>query len=155
MAIFSPNYPFEYMFFDDVFDSSYKLDQKVESILTLFAVLAIFIACLGLLGLASFITIQRTKEIGVRKVVGASVSQIVNMLTKQIIKWVLIATVIAWPISYFVMNKWLQTFAYKTYINFVIFIIAAFAAIFISFFTVSYQSIKAAIDNPVKSLRYE
>ena len=155
MAIFSPNYPFEYMFFDDVFDSSYKLDQKVESILTLFAVLAIFIACLGLLGLASFITIQRTKEIGVRKVVGASVSQIVNMLTKQIIKWVLIATVIAWPISYFVMNKWLQTFAYKTDINFVIFIIAAFAAIFISFFTVSYQSIKAAIDNPVKSLRYE
>jgi len=155
MAKFSPNYPFEYRFFDEVFDSSYKLERKVESIFTLFALLAIFIACLGLLGLASFTTIQRTKEIGVRKVVGASVAQIVGMLSKQITKWVLIATVIAWPISYFAMNKWLQTFAYKTDINFLIFLIAAFAAIFISFLTVGYQSIKAALANPVKSLRYE
>jgi len=155
MAKFSPNYPFEYKFFNDVFDSSYKLEQKVESIFTFFALLALFIACLGLFGLASFSTIQRTKEIGIRKVVGASVSEIVSMLTKQFTKWVFIAIVIAWPISYFAMNKWLQTFAYKTNIGIVTFLIAAFAAILISFLTVSYQSIKAAIANPVKSLRYE
>jgi putative ABC transport system permease protein len=117
--------------------------------------LAILVACLGLFGLASFSAEQRTKEIGIRKVLGASVSGIVLFFSREFTKWVLAANVIAWPVAYFVMNRWLQHFAYRTRIGFGIFILAALLTFVIAFITVSYQSIKAAVANPVDSLRYE
>jgi len=118
-------------------------------------VLAIFISCLGLLGLASYSTIQRTKEIGVRKVLGASVTGIVQLLSKDFLKLVLIAIVIATPVSWLVMNKWLQTFAYKTSLSLWIFFAAGVLAILVAISIVSFQAIKAALANPVKSLRTE
>ena len=120
-----------------------------------FAILAIFISCLGLLGLASYSTIQRTKEIGVRKILGASATRIVNMLSLDFIKLVLIAFVIAIPIGWLGMNAWLRSFAYRTEITGWIFAMAGITALLIAFFTISYQAIRAALANPVKSLRTE
>ncbi|NIM89861.1 MAG: FtsX-like permease family protein [Candidatus Aminicenantes bacterium] len=152
---FSPAYPFEYSFLDEDFDRLYRTDQKVGRIIGLFSTLAIFVACLGLFGLASFSAEQRTKEIGIRKVLGASVSGIVLFFSREFTKWVLAANLIAWPVAYFVMNKWLQHFAYRTKIGFGIFVLSALLTFVIAFVTVSYQSIKAAVANPVDSLRYE
>jgi putative ABC transport system permease protein len=120
-----------------------------------FAFLAIFVACLGLFGLASFTTESRTKEIGVRKVLGASVSKIIILLTKQYTRWVFLANLIALPIAYLAMNKWLQNFAYRTSIGIKVFILSGVLTLVIAFLTVSYQSIKTAASNPVKALRYE
>jgi putative ABC transport system permease protein len=120
-----------------------------------FAVLAIFISCLGLLGLSSYSTMQRTKEIGIRKVLGANVAGIVNLLSIDFIKLMLIALVIAAPIAWFGMNKWLQEFAYRIGISWWVFLMAGITAIFIALVTISFQAIKAAIANPVKSLRTE
>jgi putative ABC transport system permease protein len=119
------------------------------------AILAILIACLGLFGLASFMAEQRTKEIGIRKVLGSSISGITIMLSKEFVKWVIVANIIAWPISYFLMNKWLQNYAYKISISWWIFGLAGLISFIIALLTVSYQSIKAARSNPVNSLRYE
>jgi putative ABC transport system permease protein len=152
---FTNNQPFEYVFFDDQFDMIYKAEIQAGKVITAFACLAIFIACLGLLGLASFTAGQRTKEIGIRKVLGATVSGIMILLNKDFIKWVLIANLIAWPLAYYVMNKWLQSFAYRISLNIWMFLPAAAVALVIALLTVSYQSIKAAISNPVDSLRYE
>ena len=123
--------------------------------ITAFAGLAIFIACLGLLGLASFTVNQRTKEIGVRKVLGATTSRILFLLNKDFIFRVLVANIIAWPLAYYAMSKWLQNFAYRIEFNIWMFLASAGVALLIALFTVSYQTIRAAHSNPVDSLRYE
>lgn len=150
-----PDRPFSYYFMDEFFDRQYRTEERFEKLFFNFAILAIFISCLGLLGLASYSTMQRTKEIGVRKVMGASISSIVGLLSKDFLKLVLIAFVIASPIAYFGMDRWLQNFAYRTDIYWWIFAIAAILSTGIAFITVSFQSIKAAVMNPVKSLRTE
>ncbi|MEP6844580.1 MAG: ABC transporter permease [Panacibacter sp.] len=150
-----PNRPFEYNFLDEFFDMQYKSEDHFGNLFFNFAVLAIFISCLGLLGLSSYSTMQRTKEIGIRKVLGANVTGIVNLLSIDFIKLVLIALVIAVPVAWFGMNRWLQDFAYRTDITWWIFGLAGLLSVLIAFSTISYQSIKAAIANPVKSLRTE
>jgi putative ABC transport system permease protein len=152
---YRPNYPFTYHFLDERFDTLYKAEQGQGVILKVFAFLAIFVACLGLFGLASFTTESRTKEIGVRKVLGASVSTIIMLLTKQYTRWVFLANLIALPIAYLAMNNWLQNFAYRISIGIDVFIFAGVLTLVIAFLTVSYQSIKTATANPVKALRYE
>ncbi len=151
----NPEYPFEYNFVDDLYASIYKAEQKQGTILGLFSLLAVFIACLGLFGLASYTVERRTKEIGIRKVHGAGISQIVFLLTKDFIRWVIIANIIAWPLAYYVMQKWLDNFAYRINIGWTVFVMAAAAALIIALLTISFQSIKAARANPVKTLRYE
>ena len=151
----APGMPFSYHFLDEAFDNMYRDEQRIAKIGLSFAVLAIFIACLGLFGLATYMAEQRTKEIGVRKVLGASVSNIVSMLSKDFAKLVLIAAVIAFPIAWLAMSKWLQDFAYRINIGWWIFIAAAVITLFIALFTVVFQAIKAAVANPVKSLRTE
>jgi putative ABC transport system permease protein len=148
-------YPFEYTFLDQKFDELYKNDLRQQTILTVFAGLAIFVACLGLFGLASFTATKRFKEIGVRKVLGSSVQGIVILLSKDLLKPVLIATCIALPVGYYAMNKWLQNFAYKTSLSWWIFVLAALITFAIALVTVSIKAIKAGAANPVKSLRTE
>ena len=133
----------------------YKSDKKTSKISAVFSILAIFIACLGLLGLISFITEQRTKEIGIRKVLGASAYEIIFLLLREFVKWVLIANVIAWPVAYYIMNNWLKDFAYRINISIWIFILSGAMALIIALLTISMHAIKAATANPVKSLRYE
>ncbi|GAB3644145.1 ABC transporter permease [Spirosoma arcticum] len=150
-----PAYPFEYHFLDQQFDQMYQADLRQQTILSVFAGLAIFIACLGLFGLASFSAQQRTKEIGVRKVLGASVGSIVNLLSSDFLKPVGISILIASPIAWYVMNQWLQNFAYRVDIEWWVFAGAGLLAVAIALLTVSFQSVKAALMNPVKSLRSE
>jgi len=150
-----PNRPFSYFFLDESFDKQYRSEERFGKLFLNFAILAIFISCLGLLGLASYSTIQRTKEIGIRKVLGASVSNIVNLLSKDFLKLVAISAVIAFPVAWFAMNKWLQDFAYRIGISWLVFLMAGITATLIALFTISFQAIKAAIANPVKSLRTE
>ncbi len=150
-----PNYPFDFEFIDQRIDQMYTDWEELSSLLKWFAFLAILIACLGLFGLASFTAEQRTKEIGVRKVLGASVHSIVMLLSKEFTKWVLVANIIAWPISYLVMNNWLQSFAYRTNMGIWIFVYSGVLALIIALVTVSYQAFKAAWTNPVKALKYE
>jgi len=120
-----------------------------------FSLLAIIIGCLGLFGLASFTAEQRTKEIGIRKVLGASLSNILVLLSREFTKWVLVANIIAWPIAYFSMNRWLDNFVYQVNIGWTVFVLAAILTFVIALLTVSYQSIKSALANPADSLRYE
>ncbi len=150
-----PNHPYEYSFLDEDFDSLYRTEELRGKIFIVFSILAIFIACLGLFGLASFTAEQRTKEIGIRKVLGASVSGLVGLLTKEFIKLVLVSNLIAWPIAYYAMNQWLQNFAYRTNLRFDSFVWAGVIALIIAILTVSYQAVKAALTNPVESLQYE
>jgi putative ABC transport system permease protein len=152
---FVPRQSFEYFFLDDDFNSLYKTEQKVGQLFSAFAILAVLVACLGLFGLASFTAEQRTKEIGIRKVLGASVPRIVALLTKEFSRWVLLANLIAWPIAYFAMNRWLQNFAYRISIGPWIFFLAAGLVFFVALFTVSYQALRSAAANPVDSLKYE
>ncbi|MEE9503480.1 MAG: ABC transporter permease [Candidatus Aminicenantaceae bacterium] len=146
---------FEYSFVDTNFDIQYRSEERLSRIFQIFTILGIFIACLGLFGLASFIAEQRTKEIGIRRVLGASVSQVLVLLSKEFTKWVLIANLIAWPLAYFAARKWLQNFAYRMILGVEIFIFAAALALIIALCTVGYQAIKAAVANPADSLRYE
>ena len=152
---FLPDLPFEYSFLDERFNNMYQSEQKVGEIFTLFCVLAIFVACLGLFGLAAFMAEQRTKEIGIRKVLGASVVSVVVMFSKDFTRLVLIALLIAAPIAYFAMNEWLSDFAYRVPLSIGIFLISGFLALAVAWLTVSLQSFKAAIVNPAKSLRSE
>jgi len=152
---FTNNQPFEYVFFDDQFDMLYKAEIQAGKVITAFACLAVFIACLGLLGLASFTASQRTKEIGIRKVLGATTSRILVLLNKDFVMRVLVANLIAWPLAYYAMNKWLQNFAYRIRISIWMFLASAVIALLIALFTVSYQTFKAARGDPVDSLRYE
>jgi ABC-type lipoprotein release transport system permease subunit len=151
----NPLYPFEYEFFDQNFSAMFKDDQKRAEIFQYAAIFAIIIACLGLFGLASFMVEQRTKEVGIRKVLGASIPGIAVMLSKEFIRWILVANVIAAPITYYLMNKLLMSYAYRITIGWWLFAVAAVLTLVIALITVSYQSIKAARSNPVKSLRYE
>jgi len=151
----SLKFPFEYYFQDDYFNTKYKADEQFGRTFGFGAALAIGIACLGILGLAAYSTERRTKEIAVRKVLGAKISEIVFLLSKEFIKWVLLANLIAWPLAYFVGQKWLQNFAYKTTIGLDVFLISTLLALIIALITISSQSIKAAVANPVKSMRYE
>jgi putative ABC transport system permease protein len=150
-----PDHPFESFFLDTDFDRQYRSDEQVGKIFGIFTVLGLFIACLGLLGLASFTTESRTKEIGIRKVVGASVPGIVIMLSKQFTQWVLLANIIAWPLAYYLMSRWLKNFAYRTDINILIFFASAVLVLVVALLTVSFQSIRAATANPADSIRYE
>jgi putative ABC transport system permease protein len=150
-----PNVPFEYDFLDATFANLYQTEAKTASVLLVFTLLALFIGCLGLLALATFMAEQRTKEIGIRKVLGASVVSITTLLSKDFLKLVLIAIVIASPIAYYFMDKWLDDFAYKINIEWWIFALAGALAVLIAFLTVGYQSVKAALMNPVKSLKSE
>ena len=152
---FSPNQQFNYSFMDKDFESMYRSEQRMGTISIIFTSLAIIIACLGLFGLAAYAAEQRTKEIGIRKVLGASMSTIIGMLSKDFIKLVLIAIVFASPLAWWAMNYWLQDFAYRQNIQWWVVAIAGTAAILIAFITISFQSIKAAITNPVTSLRSE
>ncbi|MFT6794927.1 MAG: putative ABC transport system permease protein [Maribacter sp.] len=150
-----PGEPFDYYFMEDAFDNTYQSERRLGNIFIIFTVLSLLIACLGLFGLAAFNAEKRTKEIGVRKVLGASVGQISMKLTLDFLKLVAIAILISLPLGWFAMDKWLEDFSYRINIPWWIFVLAAFLAVLISVVTVSYQSIKAAIANPVKSLRTE
>jgi putative ABC transport system permease protein len=150
-----PGKEFEYSFMDDDFDSSYRAEQRMGTIFIIFTSLTIVIACLGLFGLAAYAAEQRTKEIGIRKVLGANVANIVGMLSKDFIKLVIIAIVIAIPVAWFCMHLWLQTFAYRQNIQWWVIVLAAFLAVLIAFVTISFQSIRAALANPVRSLKNE
>lgn len=152
---FAPNMPFEYSFLDQDYDNLYVNEKQTRKMFMIFSFLAIFIACLGLFGLASFVADRKTKEISIRKVLGASVPGLIGRLSYNFTKWVLISNIVAWPLGWFVMNKWLQNFAYKIEITVWPFIISGLLALFIALLTVSYQAIKAATANPIKSLRYE
>jgi putative ABC transport system permease protein len=150
-----PSYPLDHFFLDDSFEQMHIADKKMGEIFSVFSILAIVVACLGLFGLATYTAEQKTKEIGVRKVLGASVPNIYLLLSKEFLKWVALANILAWPIAYYAMHKWLQNFVYRVVIGWEIFLASAGAALVISAITVSYQSIKAAMANPVDSLRYE
>src|ERR1700744_4599404 len=150
-----PDYPFEYQFLDDHFNEVYKADDQKSQIVGILAGLAIFISCLGLFGLASYSAEKRVKEIGVRKVLGASVQRIVLLLSGNFLKLVLIANIIAWPSAWYAMHVWLSDYAYRIDITWTIFALVAFVSVLIALLTISFQSVKAAVANPVKSLRSE
>ncbi|MGH7493756.1 MAG: FtsX-like permease family protein [bacterium] len=152
---FAPDQPFAYSFLDQRFGAMYKTERRVGDIFSVFAGLAIFTACLGLLGLASFTAEQRTKEIGIRKVLGATVGSVTTLLSKDFVKLVLVANLLAWPLAYFMMNRWLQDFAYRIHISWWMFALAVGLSLLIALLTVSTQAIKAALANPVETLRYE
>ncbi|MES1250290.1 MAG: FtsX-like permease family protein, partial [Chitinophaga rupis] len=152
---FIPDAPFEYQFMDQAFDNLYKDDLKISRLVLIFSCISITISALGLLGLGTFIAEQRTKEIGIRKVLGASVTQIVTMLSKDFAALVIIAVVIASPIAYWALNSWLQNFVYRINLSWWIFLASGTLALLIALATISGQAIKAAIANPVKSLRSE
>lgn len=152
---FDPVFPFEFEFADDQFDILYRTEGRLQQLFGYFTILAIVIGCLGLFGLISFTAEQQTKEIGIRKVLGASVSNIILMQVRDITKWVFLAVLIAWPIGYFVMNNWLQNFAYRINLSVGVFLAAAFAALIISLLTVSYQAVKAAYTDPATAIKYE
>jgi putative ABC transport system permease protein len=150
-----PDHPFDYQYLDDHFKEVYQADSQVSRIVGALAILAIVISCLGLFGLASYSAERRTKEIGIRKVLGASVNGIVSLLSKDFLKLVLISNLIAWPLAWLSLYKWLQDFAYRVNISWWVFVLAGLASVLIAQLTVSFQAIKAAIVNPVKSLRTE
>ncbi len=152
---FAPTFPYEYAFLDQGVEDLYQAEQKLGKIFSTFAFLAIFISCLGIFGLASFTAERRTKEIGIRKVLGASLSHIVMLLSKEFSRWILFANLIAWPIGWYAMHKWLQNFAYRSSLNPLLFLLAGMLSLFIAALPVGYQAIKAAIADPIDSLRYE
>jgi putative ABC transport system permease protein len=151
----NPNEPFEYSFIDLDFQKNYETENRQASLINYFTLIAIIISCLGLFGLATFTAEQRTKEIGIRKVLGASVYGVVALLSKDFLKLVVIAVLVASPLAWYAMNKWLQNFAYQTTITWQVFVLTTVLAILIAFIAISFQAIKAAISNPVKSLRTE
>ena len=151
----APGMPFSYRFMSESFDEMYRSEQRAGTIAIVFSVLAILIACLGLFGLVTYMAEQRKKEIGIRKVLGASVSNVITMISKDFLLLVIIASVVAFPIAWWAMHNWLQGFAYRINISIWIFVIAAAVALLIALLTVSFQAIKAAIANPIKSLRTE
>ncbi len=153
--VLRPDEPFEYSFLDDDFQRNYQADSRTSRIVTYFTIISILISCLGLFGLAAFAAQQRTKEIGVRKVLGASVYSIIALLSQDFLKLVLIALLIASPLAWYAMNRWLQGFAYKVDVEWWVFALAGTLAVAVALLTVSFQSIRAALMNPVKSLRSE
>ena len=154
-AAFNEDLPFEYSFFDEDYDRLYANEMQTKKIFVTSSILAIIIGCLGLLGLAAFMVEQRIREIGIRKVLGASVVNIVMLLTGEFTRRIIVAFLIACPVAWFFMDKWLQNFSYRISIRWWMMSVAGALALVIAFLTVSYQSIKAALANPVESLRYE
>jgi predicted permease len=150
-----PEYPFEYRFLDDTIQSQYRREQAIGKIVTVFTVLALFISCLGIFGLSSYTAEQRTKEIGIRKVLGATVSSIIKHISKEFVILVIIANVIIWPLAYIIMNRWLQSYAYRISLSWWTFVLTGIAVLVVSLLTASWQIIRAATSNPVDSLRYE
>jgi putative ABC transport system permease protein len=150
-----PDSPFEYFFVLDKYHESYQPQQNLEKIIGVFSSLAIVLAGMGLFGLASLKVTQRTKEIGIRKVLGATITSILSMFTKEFLILIVAANVIAIPLSYFVLNTWLRDFAYRTNMGIGVFIITAAITLLIAFIAISFQAVRAATANPVKSLRYE
>jgi putative ABC transport system permease protein len=147
--------PFSYYFYDESLKAQYSAEQRMETIFKYFSFLAILIASLGLFGLASFSAAQRTKEIGIRKVLGATVTDITMILSREFVTLVVVSNVVAWPVAYYVMNKWLQSFAYRVDLSWWIFMVAGLMALVVASMTVSWQAIKAAVSDPVDALRYE
>jgi len=152
---FLPDAPFEYNFLDESLENQYRAEMRIRSILNAFTFLAVFLSCLGLFGLTSFMVEQKTKEIAVRKTLGAPVSRIVFILMNRFLRWILISNIVAWPVAYFLMNNWLQDFANRVNIGIVTFLFAGLLTLIIAILTVISQSLKAALANPVKVLRYE
>jgi ABC-type antimicrobial peptide transport system permease subunit len=152
---FAPGFPVEYSFLEERIKNLYRDEDRMEKIISSFAFLAIFVSCLGLFGLSSFMAEKRTKEIGIRKVLGASTSGIVFLLSKEFVKVVFIANIVAWPIAYYAMNRWLQDFAYRTNMSVTIFIFSTIFTLVITLLTVSYQCIRASTIIPVEALKYE
>ncbi len=150
-----PGNPLQYNFLDSVFAKLYQAEERASRLVTVFTGLGLFIACLGLFGLAACSAGRRTKEIGIRKILGASVSKIFLLLSNEFTKWVLLANLIAWPIAYIAVSIWLQNFAYRTSIGILTFILTTLLTLIIALLTVSYQSVRAAAANPVEALRYE
>jgi putative ABC transport system permease protein len=150
-----PGYPMDYFFLDDSFEALHRADKRLGDIFRYFSMTAILVACLGLFGLVVFSAEQKTKEIGIRKVLGASAFQIYALLSRDFLKCVCVANIIAWPIAYYAMHKWLQGFAFRTRIGWEVFLLSAGMALIISLLTISFQSIRAARANPVDSLHYE
>jgi hypothetical protein len=151
----APGYPFDYRFLEDSIADLYRNDLKIGRLINTSTALALLIACLGLFGMASFTAERRTKEIGIRKILGASVPSVFALLSRESFKWVLAANLIAWPLAYILMTKWLSTFSFRISINILFFVGAAAAALLIAFLTICYQTLKAAVSNPVHSLRHE
>jgi ABC-type antimicrobial peptide transport system permease subunit len=152
---YNPGAPFDYRFTSEEYAKKFNDEERIGNLALFFAVLAIFISCLGLFGLASFVAEQRTKEIGVRKVLGASIPRIWKMLSKDFVLLVIISFLIAVPVAWFNLHKWLQRYEYRTEISLWVFAISGLGAMLITLLTVSFQAIKAAVANPVKSLRTE
>lgn len=152
---FDADTPFAFHFLDEDYDNLYRAEQRIGELSKYFAIIAILIASLGLYGLASYMAERRTKEIGIRKVLGASVPAIFLLLSKNFIILVGFANLIAWPVAYFIMSNWLQNYAYHTSLSASVFVLSALLAVTVVVLTVSYQSIRAALANPAESLRYE
>ena len=150
-----PGFIFNYHFLNKTFERMYISEQRLGKIIGAFSLLAVIIACFGLFGLAAFAAEARTKEVGIRKVLGASVPGVILLLSRELIALVLIGNILAWPVAYYFMQKWLQTFAYRIDINLLVFLLAAVIALVIAAATTGYQAVRAATTNPVKSLRYE
>jgi len=150
-----PNNPIDYFFLDQFFNRQYESDKRFGEIFSMFTALAIFVACMGLFGLASFMAIQRTKEIGIRKALGSTSSEVVLLLSRGFVVLVLIANMIAWPLAWFIMDKWLQGFPYRISINPVLFVVAGLLVVVIAFLSVGFQTMKAARVNPARTLRSE
>jgi len=152
---FSPGGPLEYDFLDEKFAALYANERRTQQIFSAFAILAVVIACLGLFGLSAYVMEQRTKEIGIRKVLGASVEQVLLLVSKEFLRLVVIAFVVSIPVTWLAMHAWLQDFAYRISINAWMFIVAGITMIMIAFLTIGFQAMKSAIANPVKALRTE
>jgi putative ABC transport system permease protein len=152
---FDSQYPLEFVFLDDQYDALYRTEERLGKLFGYFTALAILIGCLGLFGLSAYSAEQRTKEIGIRKVLGATTPNVTMLLLREFTKWVLLAVLVAWPVGYFLMNNWLQNFAYRINLGAGSFLLAAFLAFIIAILTVTYQALKAAIANPAESLKYE
>src|SRR5687768_8632725 len=151
----NPGYPFNYIFVDDEFDRQFRSEMLIGKLSRVFALLGIIITCLGLFGLAAYTAERRTKEIGIRKVLGATVTGITGLLSKDFLQLVVISALIAFPLAWWAMHDWLQNYAYRVNISWWVFIVAGIIVVLIALLTISFQSIKAAIANPVKSLRTE
>jgi putative ABC transport system permease protein len=147
--------PFEFTFLDERIDNLYQNDNRAGRIVSVFSVLAIFVSCLGLFGLAAYVTEQRTKEVGVRKILGARLSSVVWLHTRQFVKWVAVGNLVAWPVGYWLMGRWLRGFAMRTSLDAGIFLLSGLAALVVAVVTVSYQVLRAATANPADALRYE
>jgi putative ABC transport system permease protein len=150
-----PGSPYDYFFLDEFFNRQYKAEQQFNTFFRFFSGLAIFIACLGLFGLSAFMATQRTKEIGIRKVLGASVSNILTLLSRDFIKLIIFASILAIPLAYWVIQKWLENYAFHFELSWWLLLAPVLILIIITLFTVSFQTIKAAFTDPAKSLRYE